>query len=83
MKIQKIEKLKNNKYKLLIDDEVFITFDNVILDNKILYKKEIDKKIYNLIKKETEYYDIYNKVVKYITTKMKKGQVFFRFEWTY
>jgi len=71
MKIQKIEKLKNNKYKLLIDDEVFITFDNVILDNKLLYNKEIDKKIYNLIKKETEYYDTYNKVVKYILKKRR------------
>ena len=43
MLITKIEKLKNNKYKIIIDDEKIITFDNVILDNNLLYKKVIDK----------------------------------------
>lgn len=66
MKIQKIEKLKNNKYKILIDNESIITFDNVILDNNLLYKKEIDKCMYDLIIKDTAYYDVYNKVLRYI-----------------
>ena len=66
MKINKIEKMKDNKYKITIDGEVITTFDNVILDNNLLYKKEIDKELYNTIIKDTEYYSNYNKVVKYI-----------------
>lgn len=71
MEIQKIDKLKNNKYKLTIDDEILITFDNVILDNNLLYKKEIDKELYEKIIKDTEYYNIYNKTIKYILKKRR------------
>lgn len=66
MKIEKIIKLKNNKYKILINKESFITYDNVILDNDLLYKKEIDKNLYNKIVNDTKYYEIYNKTVSYI-----------------
>ena len=66
MKIDKIEKLKDNKYKITIDGEVITTFDDVILDNNLLFKKEIDIELYNIIIKDTEYYTGYNKVVKYI-----------------
>jgi len=66
MLITKIEKLKNNKYKLTIDDEKIITFDNVILDNNLLYKKQIDEELYNKIIEDTNFYNIYNMVVKYI-----------------
>ena len=66
MKIDKIEKMKDNRYKITIDGEVITTFDNVILDNNLLYKKEIDKELYDSIIKNTEYYSNYNKVVKYI-----------------
>ena len=71
MNINKIIKLKNNKYKILIDDEFIITYDNVILENELLYKKKLDKELYNKIKKDTEYYDIYDKVVKHILKKRR------------
>lgn len=71
MKINKIQKLKNNKYKISIDGENIITYDNVILENNLLYKNIIDDNLYNIIINSTEYYDIYNKVVKYILKKRR------------
>lgn len=58
--------MKNNKYKIIIDDEAIITYDNVILENDLLYKKNIDKSLYDKVVLDTSYYDIYNKTVKYI-----------------
>ena len=71
MLVTKIEKLKNNKYKIIIDDEKIITFDNVILDNNLLYKKTVDKELYNKIIEDTEFYNVYNLVVKYILKKRR------------
>lgn len=71
MKINKILKLKNNKYKIIIDNESIITFDDVILENNLLYKKDIDKELYNIIIKDTSYYEVYNKVIKYILKKRR------------
>lgn len=71
MKINKIVKMKDNRYKIYIDDELIITYDNVILDNDLLYKKDIDDNLYKKIISDTNYYDIYNKVVKYILKKRR------------
>ena len=71
MKIDKIVKMKDNKYKIYIDGESFLTYDNVILDNDLLYKKDIDVKIYNKLISDTKYYDVYNKTVKYILKKKR------------
>lgn len=66
MLITKIEKLRDNKYKIIIDNEKITTYDNVILENNLLYKKCVDSDLYNKILKETKYYDVYNRIVKYI-----------------
>lgn len=71
MLISKIEKLKNNKYKLIIDGENINTFDHVILDNNLLYKKQIDEELYNKIIEDTNFYNVYNVVVKYILKKRR------------
>lgn len=71
MQINKIEKLKNNKYRMTIDDEKIVTFDNVILENNLLYKKTIDKELYDKIINDTNYYNIYNNTVKYILKKRR------------
>lgn len=71
MRINKITKLKNNKYKIHLDEEIILTFDNVILENNLLYKKQIDKELYDKIIKDTEYYNSYNKVVNYILKKKR------------
>ena len=72
MKIKKIKKLSSNKYKIdFIDAESIITYDNVILENNILLKKEIDSDTYIKISNQNSYYDIYSKAVKYIVTKLR------------
>lgn len=58
--------MKDNKYKIIIDGESIVTYDNVILEQDLLYKKSIDNNLYRKILIDTSYYDIYNKTVKYI-----------------
>ena len=72
MKIQKWEKLKSGKYKVLLENgEKFITYDDVILKNNLLFHKEIDCNTMIKINNDTLYYDIYNKTIKYISQKMR------------
>ncbi len=72
MKINKIKKMKNGKYKLELDNkESIITYDEVILNNNLLFNKEIDSDIFNKLNKENDYYNIYSKVIKYITVKIR------------
>ena len=72
MKIKKIKKLSNNKYKIEFENaESIITYDNVILENNILLKKEIDSDTYIKMNCQNSYYEIYNKAVKYIVTKLR------------
>lgn len=72
MQINKIKKLKNGKYKLEIDhNKTVTTYDNVILENNLLFDKRVDNEILNKIDKDTEYYDIYNKVVKMVSRKLR------------
>lgn len=71
MIINKLIKLKNNKYKILTDDIEIVTYDNVILEYDLLYKKSINKEEYENILKETSFYDVYNKTVKYILKRLR------------
>jgi len=71
MLIDKIEKLKNNKYNIYIDGQKITTYDNVILENNILYKKQIDNELYQKILIESQYYSTYNIAVKYILKKRR------------
>ena len=59
MKINKIEKLKDNKYKIYLETENIITFDNVIIENNLLYKKKIDDEVYNKILTDTNIFEAY------------------------
>lgn len=71
MKIKKIKKL-NNKYLITLEDNIeIITYDEVILKNNILYKKEITEEQLNKIKEENEYYETYNNILKLIKTKLR------------
>lgn len=71
MNINKIVKLKDNKYKLIIDNESITTYDSVIIENGLLYTKSIDKKLYSKILKDTLFYEVYNKTVKYIMKRLR------------
>lgn len=72
MKIEKITKLKSGKYKLKLEDgSTIITYDDVIIKNNLLYSKNINMHLQKNIYKQTEYFDIYNKIVKMISTKYR------------
>lgn len=72
MKIKKIKKISMNKYKIeFTNGDTLTTYDRVILENNILLKKEIDEELYLKMTKENDYYSVYNKAVKYITTKLR------------
>ena len=72
MEIKNIKKLKSGKYKIELDNSSkILTYDDVIIDNNLLYKKNIDSQLLEEINIETSYYDIYSKVIKYISVKMR------------
>ena len=63
--------MANNKYKISLDNFEITTFDNVILEYNLLYKKELTEKELKEISSKTNYFDAYNKTLKYITKKIK------------
>lgn len=71
MKVKSFKKLKN-KYKIFLENgEVIDTFDDVIIKNNILYKKDLSIDDINKIDSENIYYESYDKIVKYIGTKLR------------
>jgi len=72
MEIIKIKKVGNNKYKLqLSNNENVTTYDEVILKNNLLFKPDINSELLNQINMDTKYYDIYNRVIKLISKRMR------------
>lgn len=72
MNIKNIRKLNNGKYKVTFDNGKTLNLhDEVILDNNLLYKKEINQESLERINNDNEYYNDYSKVLKYITIKMR------------
>lgn len=72
MKIIKYKKLKENLYRVFLEDDSFLDiYENVILENNLLYKKEIDKDLLDKIKDENNYQTIYNMCVKYIMVRLR------------
>ena len=70
MKIISYEKKSYNKYKVKLDnDEVITLYDNVILNNNLLITKEIED--IDKLLKENDYYELYNKTIKYLGTKLR------------
>lgn len=72
MKIEKIKQTKNGKYKIELDNkDAITTYGDVILKNDLLFHQEVDLETLNNLYKDTNYYDIYNKAIKYITKKLR------------
>ena len=72
MKIEKYKKIKDNKYKIYLSNNTTIdVYDEVIIKNNLLYKKDIDEVDLNKIEKENIYQDIYNTAVKYIMVRLR------------
>lgn len=72
MKIKQIKKVGMGKYHLVLEDgSKIVTYDEVILKYNLLYKKELDSSLMENLLNETSYYDIYNKVIKYISIRLR------------
>ena len=71
MKINKFKKEKD-KYKIFLDNNQIIeTYEEVILENNLLLKKEITEEELVKINLETIYSNIYHKIQKLISTKYR------------
>ena len=72
MKIEKIKKLSNGKYQLILDNkEVITTYDEIIINNMLFNGKELNNTLLSEISLKNNYYDLYNKIIKMISTKWR------------
>lgn len=71
MKIQKYTKMKSNKYKVLIDDEEYQLYDDIIIKYGLIMKSEIDKSSFDEILKDNAALESYYLAIKYITKKLR------------
>ena len=67
-----MKKLKNGKYQIKLSNmETLTTYDDVILKYNLLYDKEITSELLKDLYAQTKYYDIYYRVVKYLSVRMR------------
>ncbi len=72
MKIEHIKKLKSGKYKIDLENGTSISlYDEVILKYNLLYHKEIDLSLLNELDQDNLFYNLYNKVLKYVLYKVR------------
>jgi len=72
LKIIKYVKKTKDKYQLFMDNgEVVDTFEDVIINNNLLYNKDVDMEKYNKISKDNEFQQYYNDCLKYIKSRLR------------
>lgn len=72
MKISKFKLKKNGMYEITLEDKSkLVLYEDVILNNNILYKKEINKDLISLMNEENDYYKVYNKALNFITNRLR------------
>lgn len=72
MKIVRYQKIGKDKYKLFFDNNDNITlYENVILANNLLFKKELDKELISNIVKQNDIETLYNRVLSYISYRFR------------
>lgn len=72
MKIDKYENIGNGKYRVYLSNgEVIEVYDDVIIENELLLKGELNKVTYNKIISESELCEKYNSCVKYISIRVR------------
>ena len=71
MKIQKYVKDKQNKYKVIIDDEEYILYDDVIIKYNLLAKSDIDAISLREIITFNDELKSYYESIKYINKKLR------------
>lgn len=72
MNIKSIKKMSSGKYQIVFDNNIKLTtYDEVLLKNSLLYKKELTAEEINEINNANGYYNIYYSVIKYISKRMR------------
>lgn len=72
MKIEKYKKIKDNKYRITLDNGTILdVYEDVIIKNNLLYKKDIDISLLNELDKDNMYEDVYNIALKYISVRLR------------
>ena len=72
MKIDKYEKIAKSKYRLYLSNgEVIDTYDEIILKNDLLIKKELDNYLYQKVLSESKLQEFYNACIKYISIRIR------------
>jgi len=72
MKIKKYKKISDGKYRLELDNGTILdVYEDVIIKNNLLYKKEVDIELLNEIEKDNEYQNAFNMSLKYITVRLR------------
>ena len=71
MKIKKYTKLRDNRYKIYLDEEEIVLYDDVILEFGLLSKKEIDKNLFEEMNKKNDELKNYYLAVKYINRRLR------------
>ncbi len=80
MKIEHLKKLKNGKYKLILDNgEEITTYDDIIINNMLFDGKNLDNRLLSEISINNNYYDIYYKIVKMISSKWRSKKEIIEF----
>ena len=74
MKIEKYRYLGNGRYKVYINNEEYIIYEDIILKYNILSKENISKKDLELYLKNNVFYEAYYKAVKYINIKLRSKE---------
>lgn len=70
-RITSIKQISSNKYSIVIDNKKHIVYDDVLLQYHILKAGEITDEAYDSIIKSNNYYEGYNKSLKYILAKQR------------
>ena len=72
MKIIKYEKKKDNKYKVYLDNGTsIILYEDTIIKNNLLFKKEIDSALLDTIMDTDNVSSLYNKCIKYLGVRIR------------
>ena len=79
MKILKYKYLSNSKYKIILDDQELILYEDVITKNNILSKKEISEEEINKYLDENIYYELYYQALKYLKIRIRSRKEMFNY----
>lgn len=79
MKIQKYIKDRQNKYKVVIDDEEYILYDDVIVKYNLLLKSEIDNSSFEEIKTYNDELKSYYDSIKYISRRLRSEKEIYEY----